>query len=119
VVGLVGLAEVGGIGKDAGAVLLHPQQRGAGVETARESDADFLALGQAFQDRTHGASNRSKWLMSFECREYQNPRISARVISDYGLHGRLFADLAAAPALQRPVSRPRQPGQRGVDTGIG
>jgi len=26
-VGLVRLAEVGGIGKDAGALLLHPQQR--------------------------------------------------------------------------------------------
>ena len=65
VVGLVGLAEIGGIGKDAGALLLHPQQRRAGVETARESDADFFALGQAFQDRTHGASNRSKWQMSF------------------------------------------------------
>jgi hypothetical protein len=60
VVGLVRLAEIGGIGKDAGALLLHPQQRRAGVETARESDADFLARGQAFQDHTHQASNRSK-----------------------------------------------------------
>jgi hypothetical protein len=59
VVGLVRLAEVGGIGKGAGALLLHPQQRRAGVETAREGDADFFALGQAFQDRTHRASNRS------------------------------------------------------------
>ena len=65
VVGLVGLAEIGGIGKDARALLLHPEQRRAGVETARESDADFFPFGQAFQDRTHGASNRSKWRMSF------------------------------------------------------
>src|SRR5207253_79724 len=63
VVGLVRLAEVGGIGKDAGALLLHPQERRAGVETARESDADFFPFGQALQDRTHGASNRSKFLM--------------------------------------------------------
>ena len=34
VVGLVRLAEVRGIGKGAGAFLLHPQQRRAGVETA-------------------------------------------------------------------------------------
>ena len=60
VVALVGLAEVGGIGKDAGALLLHPEQRRAGVETARESDADFFPLGQALQDRTHQTSNRSK-----------------------------------------------------------
>ena len=65
VVGLVRLAEVGGIGKDARAFLLHPEQRRTGVETARESDTDFFAFGQAFQDRTHGASNRSKWQMSF------------------------------------------------------
>ncbi len=65
VVGLVRLAEVGGIGKGAGAFLLHPQQRRAGVETAREGDADFFAFGQAFQDRTHRASNRSKCQMSF------------------------------------------------------
>src|SRR5262249_16511179 len=64
VVGLVGLAEVGGISKDAGAFLLHPQQRPAGVETPRESDADFFSFGQAFQNRTHRASNRSKYLMS-------------------------------------------------------
>ena len=60
VVGFVRLAEIGGIGKDARALLLHPEQRRAGVETARESDADFFPLGQAFQNRTHGASNRSK-----------------------------------------------------------
>jgi hypothetical protein len=34
VIGLVGLAEIGGIGEDPGAFLLHPQQRRAGVETA-------------------------------------------------------------------------------------
>src|SRR6185369_11098393 len=63
VVGLVWLAEIGGIGKGAGTLLLHPEQRRTGIETARESDADFFPLGQAFQNRTHGASNRSKWRM--------------------------------------------------------
>jgi len=59
VVGLVGLAEIGSVGKDARAFLLHPQQRRTGIEAARESDADSLPFGQGFQDRTHGASNRS------------------------------------------------------------
>ena len=58
VVGLVRLAEVRGIGKDAGAFLLHPQQRRAGVEAARESDADVFSFWQAVQNRTHKTSNR-------------------------------------------------------------
>ncbi|MEY9477084.1 hypothetical protein ABH981_001297 [Bradyrhizobium ottawaense] len=58
VVGLVGLAEIGGVGVAARALLLHPEQRRRGIEAARKSDADFLTLGQAFQDRGHGASNR-------------------------------------------------------------
>ncbi|MGY2931171.1 hypothetical protein ACVWZ6_000773 [Bradyrhizobium sp. GM6.1] len=60
VIGLIRLAEIGGIGVAARALLLHPEQRRAGIEAARKSDADFLPLGQAFQDRGHGASNRSR-----------------------------------------------------------
>jgi hypothetical protein len=55
VVGLVGLAQVGGVGVGQGALVLHPAQRGAGVEAAREGDADFLPLGQVLQDGGHGA----------------------------------------------------------------
>ena len=50
VVGFIRLAEVGGVSEDAGAVLLHPKERGAGVETARECDANFLAFGKVMQD---------------------------------------------------------------------
>ena len=46
VVGFVGLAEVGGVGVGEGALLLHPVERGAGVEAAGEGDADFLAEGR-------------------------------------------------------------------------
>ena len=48
VVGLVGLAEVGGVGVGDRALLLHPVQRGAGVEAAGEGDADLLAEGERF-----------------------------------------------------------------------
>jgi len=48
VVGFVGLAEVGGVGVGESALLLHPVERGAGVESAGEGDTDFLAEGQGF-----------------------------------------------------------------------
>ena len=53
VVGFVGLAEVGGVGVGDGALLLHPVQRGAGVEPAGEGDADLLADGQGFENYGH------------------------------------------------------------------
>ena len=56
VVGLVGLAEVGGVGVGQGALLLHPVQCGAGIEPAGESDADFLAGGNVLKNGRHGAS---------------------------------------------------------------
>ena len=43
VVGFVGLAEVGGVGVGERALLLHPVERGGGVEAAGEGDADALA----------------------------------------------------------------------------
>ena len=58
IIGLVGLAEIGGIGVDLGALLLHPEQRGAGVEPAGKRNADLLTLGQALQNRGHGGSGR-------------------------------------------------------------
>ena len=54
VVRLVGLAQVGGVGIGQGALLLHPQQGGRGVQAAREGDADFLPLGQILQNGAHG-----------------------------------------------------------------
>src|SRR6185437_9432591 len=54
VIVLVGLAEVRGVGVRDRAVRAHPVQRGAGVETARERDADFLAGRQTLQDAGHG-----------------------------------------------------------------
>ena len=53
VVGLVGLAEVGGVGVRDGAFLLHPVEGGGGVEAAGEGDADFLAGGKMFEDGGH------------------------------------------------------------------
>ena len=54
VVGLVGLAEVGGVGVRDRALLLHPVKRGAGVQPAGEGDADLLADGQGFENYGHG-----------------------------------------------------------------
>ena len=42
VVGLVGLAEIGGVRVGKRALLLHPVQGGGGVEPAREGDANLL-----------------------------------------------------------------------------
>ena len=50
VVGLVRLAEIGRVGVGHGALLLHPVQRGAGIEAAGKSDADFLADRQAIRE---------------------------------------------------------------------
>src|ERR1700753_1288948 len=41
VVGLVGLAQVGGVGVGDRTLVAHPVQRRAGVEAAREGDADL------------------------------------------------------------------------------
>jgi hypothetical protein len=54
VVGLVGLAEVGGVRVRNGALLLHPVQRRARVEAAGKGDADLLAEGKMLQDGAHG-----------------------------------------------------------------
>jgi hypothetical protein len=56
VVGLVGLAQVGGVGVGHGALAAHPDQRGAGVQPAGERDADLLAEGKVLQDGGHGRS---------------------------------------------------------------
>ncbi|MNT78587.1 hypothetical protein D3C72_2178350 [compost metagenome] len=53
VVGLVGLAQVGGVGVGDGAVVAHPQERRAGVQAAGKGDADFLAGGQVREDSGH------------------------------------------------------------------
>ena len=45
VVALVGLAQIGSVGKRNGALLAHPQQGCAGIKAARKSDADLLAGG--------------------------------------------------------------------------
>ena len=54
VVGFVGLAQIGGVGIGQGALEFHPVQRCAGVEAARESDADFLTERQVLENRGHG-----------------------------------------------------------------
>ena len=53
VVGLVGLAEVGGVGVRDRALLLHPEQGSAGVQTAGEGDTDFLLQGQVLKNGGH------------------------------------------------------------------
>ncbi|MNV03146.1 hypothetical protein D3C71_933990 [compost metagenome] len=53
VVGLVGLAEVGGVGVGYGALELHPVQGCAGVQAAGECNADLLAEGEVLEDGCH------------------------------------------------------------------
>ncbi len=53
VVGLVGLAEVGGVGVGDGALLLHPVEGGGGVEAAGEGYAYALVGGEGFEDGGH------------------------------------------------------------------
>jgi hypothetical protein len=95
VVGLVGLAEIGGIGKGRARPFASSRAARTGVETARESDADFFPLGQAFQNRTHGASNRSKWRM----------RLGAR-ITNFALMGTRL--MTSGGRIDYRTSRPRQ-----------
>ncbi len=54
VVGFVGLAQVGGVGIRNRALVAHPVQRGAGVESAGEGDTDFLVQGEVLENRGHG-----------------------------------------------------------------
>src|SRR5262249_34578052 len=85
VIGLVGLAEIGGIGEDARALLPHPKQRRARLEGPGGFDADLVPFGQAFQDRRHGSfqsvvmAHRPKRPMPNWLRAYQTSRASARV----------------------------------------
>ena len=81
VVGLVGLAEVGGVGVGHRALAAHPVQRGAGVEAAREGDADALADGKVLEDRGHGSSHALRMrslqksaIFNPECRPELAPR---------------------------------------------
>jgi hypothetical protein len=55
VVGLVRLAEMGGVGRRDGALVAHPEQRGARVEPAREGDADAFAGREGRKDGRHGS----------------------------------------------------------------
>ena len=52
-VGLVVLADVGGIGARHGTLLAHPRDRYRGVETAGEGDADAFADGQGAEHLGH------------------------------------------------------------------
>ena len=52
-VGLVVLAEVGGVGARDRALLAHPRDGDRGVEAAGEGDADALADGEGGQDLAH------------------------------------------------------------------
>ena len=56
VVGLVGLAQVGGVGVGNRAFEFHPVQGCAGVQTARKSDADFLPDGQVLKNGAHDSA---------------------------------------------------------------
>ena len=53
VIGLIGLAEIGGVGIGDGALRAHPVDGGAGVESAGEGEADFFARGQVLQNISH------------------------------------------------------------------
>ena len=58
-VGLVVLAEVGGVGVGDGALVAHPGDGGRRVEAAGEGDADPLADGQRRQHLVDMAANAS------------------------------------------------------------
>jgi hypothetical protein len=53
VVGFIGLTEVGGVGVGDRTLLFHPEQGGAGVESAGEGNADFLFQGQVLKNGGH------------------------------------------------------------------
>ena len=54
VVGLIRLAEVGGVAEGDGALLAHPVDGGGGIEAAGKRDADLLAGGERLKDCAHG-----------------------------------------------------------------
>jgi hypothetical protein len=54
IIRLVGLAEVGGIGERDSALLAHPVNGRAGVEAARECDANSFVEREGLQNRAHG-----------------------------------------------------------------
>ena len=61
-VGLVVLADVGGVGARDGALGAHPGDRDGGVETSGEGDADALADGQGGENLAHGVGSFwSEW----------------------------------------------------------
>ncbi len=57
VVGLVGLAEIGGVGVGYGTLGAHPVHGGARVEPAGKRDADSLAFRQ-FSEDVHRANDK-------------------------------------------------------------
>src|SRR5207249_2825440 len=58
VVGFVRLAEVGGIGVGDGTLFTHPADGGAGVQAAREGNANLFPFGDAIQDLAHVSPGR-------------------------------------------------------------
>src|SRR5690606_16620417 len=54
VVGFVGLPQIGGVGVGNGALVAHPQQSSAGIQSARKSNTDLLAGGDVFKNGRHG-----------------------------------------------------------------
>ena len=81
VVGLVGLAEVGGIGVGQRALLLHPVQRSAGVQPAGEGDADFLADGQSFKNDGHGDCD--PWCVPTSAVVWRSEGLEFRIMLDH------------------------------------
>src|SRR5690606_23582118 len=62
VVGLVGLAEVRGVGKGNGALVAHPAERGTRIEPSREGDSDFLSDRQTLKDIGQGDSPKQQMI---------------------------------------------------------
>ena len=56
IVVLIGLTEIGRVSVRECTLVLHPAQCGAGIKAARECDADFLADGNALQNRLRHCS---------------------------------------------------------------
>ena len=89
VVGLVGLAEVGGIGVGDRALAAHPVQRGAGVEAAGERDADLLADRKVLKDVCHVSSCTSYPRCSLKDRTGTSLALNSSVANRDQIQGRI------------------------------
>ena len=117
-VGLVVLAEVGGVGVGDGALLPHPGDGGRGVEAAGEGDADPLADGKGGEDGAHGRPTVASRPGPARCRSRPAGsaprRLAARALPTPGPHP-LRRVRHAEGRLQRQLPRLHRRRHRHLD----